>query len=93
MTVQTPGLAHGCLSTTSQLLEEERGGETRGPAWGAGHGWGKGVKPWLDLLLKGAKPKAPGHTGQVKPRGKRLPCTRPRAPVLPPQDAGTWPAG
>lgn len=41
------------------------------------------MKPWRDLLRRGAKPKAPGHTGQVKPLGKCLPWGEALGPSAP----------
>lgn len=58
---------------------------------GAGHSWGKGVKPWRDLFPKGAKPKAPGHTGQVKPAGNTCPARGPRPQCSHPKMQGPGP--
>ena len=41
------------------------------------------MKPWQDLLRRGAKAKASGHTGKVKPHGKRLPGGEALGPSAP----------
>lgn len=54
------------------------------------------MEPWRDLLRRGAKPKAPGHTGQVKTHGKYLPpceALGPSAPTPRRRDPARWLCG
>lgn len=79
----TPGGGTRGASPPLRCLRRGRGRGDGGPLPGCGPQLGEGVKPWRDLLRRGAKPKAPGHTGQVKPCRKCLPWGEALGPSAP----------